>query len=73
MIVDPADGVPVILDDALGYSDPDRLASMAQVPAATSVSVVPLTVHTLGVVEAKDTGKPEEAVATRGAVGLPSV
>ena len=35
---------------------------MEQVPAATSVSVVPLTVHTPGVVEAKDTGKPEEAI-----------
>ena len=52
---------------------PAWLASMEQLPAATSVKVVPLTVHTLGVVEAKDTGKPEEAVATRGAVGLPSV
>lgn len=28
-LVDPVDGVPVILDDALGHSDPDRLASLA--------------------------------------------
>ncbi|EGD56670.1 hypothetical protein SCNU_03927 [Gordonia neofelifaecis NRRL B-59395] len=30
-LVDAADGVPLILDDALGYTDPTRLASMAQV------------------------------------------
>lgn len=30
-LVDAADGVPLILDDALGYTDPGRLASMAQV------------------------------------------
>lgn len=27
-VVDPEQGVPVIIDDALGYSDPDRLAAM---------------------------------------------
>lgn len=45
MIVDPADGVPVILDDALGYSDPDRLASMAQVldRAANNAQIIVLT------------------------------
>lgn len=31
MLVDPADGVPVIIDDALGYTDPERLASMGAV------------------------------------------
>ncbi|WOC11125.1 AAA family ATPase [Gordonia sp. MP11Mi] len=30
-LVDEADGVPVILDDALGYTDPKRLASMSTV------------------------------------------
>lgn len=30
-LVDEVDGVPLILDDALGYTDPTRLASMAQV------------------------------------------
>ena len=30
-LVDSRDGVPVIIDDALGYSDPARLASMGQV------------------------------------------
>lgn len=30
-LVDKADGVPLILDDALGYTDPTRLASMAHV------------------------------------------
>lgn len=28
-LVDPVDGVPVVLDDALGHSDPGRLASLA--------------------------------------------
>lgn len=31
MLVDEADGVPVIIDDALGHSDSQRLAQMAQV------------------------------------------
>ena len=45
MIVDENDGVPVILDDALGYSDPDRLASMAQVlgSAADEAQIIVLT------------------------------
>ena len=43
---------------------PAWLALMVQVPAATSVSVLPLTVQTLGVVEAKLTGRPELALAT---------
>ncbi|MFT3714735.1 MAG: AAA family ATPase [Gordonia sp. (in: high G+C Gram-positive bacteria)] len=44
-IVDAADGVPVIVDDALGYSDPDRLASMTAVlgQAATSAQIIVLT------------------------------
>ncbi|MCF8605724.1 AAA family ATPase [Gordonia sp. HY442] len=33
-LVDEADGVPVILDDALGYTDPKRLASMSRVIAS---------------------------------------
>lgn len=28
-LVDPADGVPVVIDDALGYTDPSRLRRMA--------------------------------------------
>jgi len=32
-LVDETDGVPVILDDALGYSDPDRLTRVADVVA----------------------------------------
>jgi len=31
MVVDPADGVPVIIDDALGYTDPDRLETVGAV------------------------------------------
>ena len=34
-------------------------------PEATGVSVVPLTVHTLPVPDAKETARPELAVATR--------
>lgn len=46
---------------------------MVQVPTATSVKVVPLTVHTAGVVDEKATGKPEVAVADRVGGGLPRV
>lgn len=30
-LVDPSNGVPLIIDDALGYTDPDRLARMGDV------------------------------------------
>jgi len=45
MLVDENDGVPVILDDALGYSDPERLASMATVlgAAADDAQIIVLT------------------------------
>jgi hypothetical protein len=52
---------------------PAWLAATVQVPTATKVSVLPLTVHTPKVVDAKETGKPELAVATSGAGGVPSV
>jgi hypothetical protein len=52
---------------------PAWLAATVQVPTATKLSVLPLTVHTPKVVDAKDTGKPELAVATSGAGGVPSV
>ena len=42
-------------------------------PAATSVAVVPDTVHTDVVVEAKLTGRPEDAVALRVKGAAPSV
>jgi chromosome segregation ATPase len=44
-LIDQADGVPVILDDALGYSDPKRLSSMAQVlgHAAGDSQIIVLT------------------------------
>ena len=42
---------------------PDWLAVMVHVPAVTSVTVVPLTVQTGVVVEAKLTVRPELAVA----------
>jgi hypothetical protein len=38
-------------------------ATTVQVPVASSVSVVLLTVHTVGVVELKVTGSPDDAVA----------
>ena len=52
---------------------PDWLALIEQVPAATSDSVLPLTLHTAGLVDAKLTGKPELALATRAAGRLPRV
>ncbi len=44
-LVDRADGVPVIIDDALGYSDPDRIAAMASVltEAGRDAQVIVLT------------------------------
>ena len=46
---------------------------MMQVPTATSVSVVPLTVQVLGVVDAKLTAKPELAVAASAGGAVPRV
>ncbi|HEY9314241.1 AAA family ATPase [Williamsia sp.] len=45
MLVDPVDGVPVIIDDALGYTDPGRLAGMAAVlgHAGRQTQVIVLT------------------------------
>ena len=44
-LVDRSDGVPVIIDDALGYSDPDRIAAMASVltEAGRDAQVIVLT------------------------------
>ena len=52
---------------------PAWLALMLQLPTATSVSVLPLTVQTLGVVEAKLTARPELALATSAGGVVPSV
>ena len=46
---------------------PAWLALTVQVPAATSVSVLPLTVQTLGVVDVKDTVRPDVEVAASAA------
>lgn len=35
-LVDPAQGVPVVIDDALGYSDPERLEQMGHVLGAAA-------------------------------------
>ena len=35
-LVEPAQGVPVVIDDALGYSDPERLERMGEVLGATA-------------------------------------
>ena len=51
---------------------PACVAWTEQVPAATKVAVAPLTVHTLDVVDAKETVKPELAEAT-SARGVPTV
>ena len=52
---------------------PAWLALTVQVPAASSVNTVPLTLHTLWVVDSNNTGKPEVAVASKAAGTLPSV
>ena len=52
---------------------PAWLASTMQVPTATSVSVVPLTVQVLGVVDARLTARPELALADSGAGAVPRV
>jgi hypothetical protein len=44
-----------------------------QVPAAASVTVLPDTVHNVGVVEAKLTARPEESVALSVNGAVPSV
>ena len=44
-----------------------------QVPVATNVTVLPLTVHTGVVSEAKLTGRPEDAVALTVNGGAPNV
>ena len=48
MLVDPTEGVPVMLDDALGYSDRQRLRtiSRALALAATTAQVILFTCHT---------------------------
>ena len=52
---------------------PGWLAASVQVPAATSVSAVPLTVQTAGVLDAKLTKSPELALAINAAGVVPSV
>jgi hypothetical protein len=52
---------------------PACAALTVQVPALTKVKVLPLTVHTLGVLEEKATTKPDVAVAIRAAGAVPRV
>ena len=52
---------------------PAWLAVMLQVPAATSVTVLPLTVQTLAVFDVKLTARPELAVATSAGAAVPRV
>ncbi|MGL6236600.1 MAG: AAA family ATPase [Segniliparus sp.] len=42
-LVDPLEGAPVVIDDALGHSDPQRLAKMRDALAATTGQVIVLT------------------------------
>ena len=51
---------------------PDWLASMVQVPTASKVSVLPLTVHTPGVAEVNATVKPALELAASAGAALPS-
>ena len=50
---------------------PGWLAWIVQMPPATSVTMLPATVHVPGVREAKLTGRPEEAVAVRPNAPVP--
>ena len=52
---------------------PAWLAATVQVPKVTRLKVLPLTVQTAGVVEANDTTRPEDAVATRAAGATPII
>ena len=47
---------------------PAWLAAMEQVPKATIVTLVPVTVHTAGVIELNATVRPDVAVADNGIV-----
>ena len=42
-LVDPVEGAPVVIDDALGHSDPQRLAKMRDALAASTGQVIVLT------------------------------
>lgn len=48
-------------------------ASTVQVPALTSVTLVPVTVHVAGVVDAKATGRLDDDVALTGTGPVPKV
>lgn len=52
---------------------PACVAVTVQLPAVSSVRVVPLTVHTAGVVDASVTGRPVLALATRAGAATPRV
>ena len=66
--------VAVTCEAAANVLLPAWLAVMVQVPTATSVRLLPLTVQTLVVAgTAKLTGRPEVALATSDCGGLPSV
>lgn len=79
MVCDP--GATVIVFVTIGAAEylgfpielPAWLAATSQLPAASRVSVVPLAVQMLGVVEAKATVKPDVEVATKGAGATPKV
>ena len=61
-------------DEAAAYVVlPAWLALAVQVPALSSVSVLPLTVHTAGVVDAKLTARPEVALAASSGAAVPRV
>lgn len=44
-LVDPLAGAPVVIDDALGHSDPSRLAKMRETLAAATGQVIVLTCY----------------------------
>jgi DNA repair exonuclease SbcCD ATPase subunit len=42
-LIDPADGAPIVLDDTLGFADPDRLSALTDLLAHANAQVLLLT------------------------------
>ena len=73
-VCEACDSVKLLVTDVAAAKAPlpAWLAVTLQVPAETSVSVLPLTVQTGAVVDANDTDRPELALADRVNVGVVS-
>lgn len=75
MVCDAAETVKVLVTAVAAAKPalPGWVAVMLQLPAANSVSVLPLTVQTTGVVDVNDTARPEVALATSAGGAVPRV